>query len=128
MNTTYFLNLVAGNVFGSKKSPAIPANYYIGVSKTNPASSVSEPSGGAYARMQLTGLGAPSNGVVTNPADISFPESTAVWGTVTHFVIYDAATGGNLLMHGALTSARSVEANTILTIRSGSLKLTAANS
>ena len=26
MNTTYFLNLVSGNVFGSKKTPAVPEN------------------------------------------------------------------------------------------------------
>ena len=36
MNTTYFLNLVSGNVFGSKKSPAIPEKYYLGLSSTAP--------------------------------------------------------------------------------------------
>ena len=32
MNTTYFLNLVSGNVFGSKKTPAVPEKYYLGLS------------------------------------------------------------------------------------------------
>lgn len=36
MNTKYFLNLVAGNVFRSKETPAIPTKYYIGLSKTEP--------------------------------------------------------------------------------------------
>ena len=46
MNTTYFLNCVAGNVFGSKADPAIPQHYYVGLSTTEPSidgSNVSEP-------------------------------------------------------------------------------------
>ena len=30
MNTKHFLNLVAGNVFQSQTTPAIPTEYYIG--------------------------------------------------------------------------------------------------
>ena len=37
MNTTYFLNCVAGNVFGSKADPAIPQHYYVGLSTTEPS-------------------------------------------------------------------------------------------
>ena len=70
MNTTYFLNLVAGNVFGTKKTPAIPSNYYLGLSRTEPnvsGGNVSEPAAsGGYARIKLTNLSQPSNGVVTN--------------------------------------------------------------
>lgn len=36
MNTTYFLNCVAGNLFHTKENPAIPAQYYIGLSSTTP--------------------------------------------------------------------------------------------
>lgn len=130
MNTTYFLNLVAGNVFRSKTTPAIPANYYIGLSKTAPnmsGSGVSEPSGGGYSRVKLTGLSAPSNGTVTNSNAIDFNESTASWGTVTHFVVFDALTGGNLLMYGQLTTSRSVEPSTIMTIKAGALTLSVLN-
>ena len=38
MNTTYFLNCVAGNLFHTKNNPAIPAEYYIGLSKIGRAS------------------------------------------------------------------------------------------
>lgn len=131
MNTTYFLNLVAGNVFRSKQTPAIPSNYFLGLSKTAPNMSgdnVSEPSTAAgYARIQLTGLSQPENGIVTNTANIDFAESTADWGTVTHFVVYDAKTGGNLLMYGQLTSSRTVEAATVMTIKTGGLTLSAIN-
>lgn len=131
MNTTYFLNCVAGNLFGTDTSPAIPTAYYIGLSTTEPTidgSNVSEPSTGAgYGRVLLENLSAPTNGVVTNTANISFEESTANWGTITHFVIYDAASGGNLLMYGALSTPRVVETSTVMTIRQNYLKLSAQN-
>lgn len=131
MNTTYFLNLVAGNVFGSKKSPAIPEKYYLGLSSTAPSldgSSVTEPSDGAgYARVELTSLSTPVEGVVTNSSAIDFAESTAEWGTMTHFVIYDAPSEGNLLMYGELSASRRVEAATIMTIKIGSLNLSVVN-
>lgn len=131
MNTTYFLNLVAGNVFGSKKSPTIPEKYYLGLSSTAPSSDgngVTEPSSGAgYARVELTSLSTPVEGVVTNSSAIDFAESTAEWGTMTHFVIYDAPSDGNLLMYGELSASRRVEAATIMTIKIGSLNLSVVN-
>ena len=131
MNTTYFLNLVAGNMFRTKTSPAIPTEYYIGLSTTEPTMSganVSEPSVSAgYGRVLLENLGAPTNGVVTNTANVNFEESTASWGTVTHFVIYDAEIEGNLLMFGALSTPRVVEAATVMTIRQDYLRLSAQN-
>lgn len=133
MNTTYFLNLTAGNIFGTKTNPAIPAHYYIGLSTTTPTltgTNVTEPSAGAgYARVELTNLSQPSGGVVTNEQAINFNESTANWGTITHFVIYDSDTvgGGNLLMYGALSTPRSVEAATIMTVKQGYLNLSVQN-
>lgn len=131
MNTTYFLNCVAGNLFGTTTSPAIPSAYYIGLSTTAPAidgSNVSEPaSGSGYSRVVLDNLSAPTDGVVTNTASVNFEESTASWGTVTHFVIYDAQTGGNLLMYGALSTPRVVEEATVMTIRQSYLRLSTQN-
>jgi len=131
MNTTHFLNRVAGNLFRTETSPAIPTEYYIGLSTTEPTMSgtnVSEPSTSAgYGRVLLENLSAPTNGVVTNTANINFEESTASWGTVTHFVIYDAEINGNLLMYGALSTPRVVEAATVMTIRQDYLRLSAQN-
>lgn len=133
MNTNYFLNCSAGNLFGTKTDPAIPAAYYIGLSTTTPninGSGVDEPSTEAgYARVQMTSLSEPLDGVVTNEQAINFNESTASWGTVTHFVIYDSPTvdSGNLLMYGELSTPRSVENATIMTIKEGFLKLSAKN-
>lgn len=131
MNTTHFLNRVAGNLFRTEASPAIPTEYYIGLSTTEPTmagANVSEPSASAgYGRVLLENLSAPVNGVVTNTANINFEESTASWGTVTHFVIYDAEIDGNLLMYGALSTPRVVEAATVMTIRQDYLRLSAQN-
>ena len=130
MNTTYFLNLVAGNVFKTKTSPAIPSKYYLALSTTAPkadGSSCTEPTDSAYARVELTNMSAPANGVVSNTSLIQFPESTADWGIMSYYGIFDAATGGNLLMYGELTKSRTVEANTIMIVREGSLNLSIAN-
>ena len=56
MNTTYFLNCAAGNIFNTKTSPALPKTYYIGLSTSAPAingTGVNEPSTAAgYARVK----------------------------------------------------------------------------
>ena len=131
MNTTYFLNCAAGNIFNTKTSPALKTNYYIGLSTSAPTisgSGVTEPSIDAgYARVRLTSLSEPNDGVVTNSQAINFNESTASWGTITHFVIFDSATAGNLLMYGTLSTPRSVETATIMTIKEGYLSLSAQN-
>ena len=131
MNTTYFLNCAAGNIFNTKTSPALPTNYYIGLSTSAPTisgSGVTEPSIDAgYARVRLTSLSEPNDGVVTNSQAINFNESTASWGTITHFVIFDSAPAGNLLMYGTLSTPRSVETATIMTIKEGYLSLSAQN-
>lgn len=131
MNTTYFLNLASGNLFGTKTTPPIPTKYYVGLSTTTPnldGSGVTEPdSTGAYKRIQLTSLSEPTNGTVTNTSSISFDESTSDWGIVTHYVIYDSATNGNLLMFGAFSKPRSIETSTVMTIKEGYLKLKALN-
>lgn len=131
MTTTYFLNNIMGNVFTTKTDPTLPINYYIGLSTSAPSldgSGVSEPASSAgYARVRLSNLSEPINGVITNQSAVSFEESISDWGLITHFVIYDSLTGGNLLMYDALSASRSVEAATVVTIKENSLQLTLAN-
>ena len=104
---------------------------YLGLSSSAPdvdGSGATEPLASAgYSRVELNSLDVPTNGVITNKSEISFPESSASWGTVTHFVLYDAPVNGNLLMFNVLSQARSVEQATIVMVKAGSLKLTLAN-
>lgn len=73
-----------------------------------------EVSGGSYARVDRPPLDAnwrgvsATDGVTDNVADIVFPSPTANWGVITHFGIWDATTAGNLLIHGALTTPKTV--------------------
>lgn len=131
MTSTYFLNCIMGNVFKTKINPALPDTMYLGLSSTTPSidgGGVTEPLASAgYIRVALNDLSEPINGSISNDADISFPESSASWGTMTHFVVFDSATDGNLLMFESLSQNRSVETATIVTVKSGSLKLTLAN-
>lgn len=131
MNTTYFKNLIMGNVFRTNTSRSIPTNYYIGLSSTAPTeggTNVTEPaSTTGYTRVRLASLTSPTNGVITNNAEIRFDESTANWfsasNPATHYVIYDSVTGGNLLMYNELTTPRIIEINTIAIIKANSLYL-----
>lgn len=131
MTSTYFLNCIMGNVFQTKLSPGLPSKVYLGLSSSAPdvdGSGATEPLVSAgYSRVELNSLDVPTNGVITNKSEISFPESSASWGTVTHFVLYDAPVNGNLLMFNVLSQARSVEQATIVMVKAGSLKLTLAN-
>lgn len=132
MNTTYFLNQIMGNLFRTKTNPPLPTNYYLGLSTSAPqtdGSGAKEPStnGTGYLRVALTGLSTPENGVVKTTKDISFNESLSSWGTVTHYVVYDAPSGGNLLFYGTLATTCTVDKNTVVTIRSGELTITLSN-
>ncbi len=131
MNTTYFLNLCSGNLFGSKKDPAIPTEYYVGVSLTEPAvdgSGVSEPTAGGYERVLISGLGEPVDGEVTNESTISWNTTTADWGVVKYYVVYGSKDAdAPLLMFGSLTRQRTVEAEDMLVLPPGQLKLSVVN-
>lgn len=131
MTSTYFLNNIMGNVFKTKTNPILPTKFYLGLSSTAPnldGTGATEPLVSAnYSRVELTNLSQPVNGVISNSSEISFPESSSSWGVMTHFVIYDSQTNGNLLMYENLSQARSVEPSTIVMIKTGSLKITLAN-
>lgn len=86
----------------------------------NDAGGGTEVTGGAYARV-ATGAFSSTSGTADNDADIEFPEATANWGTITHFGIFDASSGGNLLVHGALDSSVSIETGDVFRFNAGDL-------
>lgn len=104
-----------------------PAKVYLALYTTDPtdADTGSEVSGNAYARQEIT-MGAPSNGVSTNSADIEFPQATGSWGTVAYIGIRDALTSGNLLYHSALDVSKAIDTGDIFKIATGSLSVTLA--
>ncbi len=103
------------------------ATVYVSLWTSDPtdAGSGTEVSGGSYARTSVT-FGAPSNGVTTNNADVTFPTATASWGTVGWIGINDALSSGNLLYHTALDTAKAIDSGDIFKIASGNLSVTLA--
>lgn len=96
------------------------------------ADSGTEVSGGSYARQLIDENGgssptwslAATDGIgkeIHNLHVITFPTATAAWGTVTHFGIYDAVSGGNLLDHGAWGSSQVVNDGGIFEVAVGDL-------
>lgn len=102
-----------------------PTTLYVGLFTTTPndGSNGIEVSGGSYARVGVvssltnwagtqastsTSASAGTNGTTSNNGNITFPEPTANWGTITGFGIFDASTGGNLLIYGSLSTSKSV--------------------
>jgi hypothetical protein len=101
-----------------------PAALYVALFTAAPSDSGggTEVVGGSYARVNLApldtnwvatqggtaGTSSGSSGLTSNAVAITFPAPTANWGTVTHFGIFDAASGGNLLVWDALTASRTI--------------------
>ena len=100
------------------------ATVYVSLWTSDPtdAGSGTEVSGGSYARQAVT-FGAPSSGVSTNSADVTFPTATGSWGTVGWIGINDAATSGNLLYHSPLDVAKAITTGDVFKIATGNLSV-----
>jgi len=102
-----------------------PATIYVSLhtGATTDAGGGTEVSGGSYARVAITAnltnwsgtqaaastvASSGTGGASSNNGTVTFPTATANWGTVTHFGIWDAATTGNMLIHGALTASQVI--------------------
>jgi hypothetical protein len=103
------------------------ATVYVSLWTSDPtdAGSGTEVSGGSYARTAVT-FAAPSNGVTTNDADVTFPTATASWGVVGWIGINDAASSGNLLYHSPLDTSKTIDSGDIFKISTGNLSVTLA--
>ena len=106
-----------------------PTTVYVALYTTDPTDADTgtevSTSGTAYARTAVT-FGAPSNGVSTNSADVTFPTATGSFGTVTHVGLRDASTAGNLLYHSPLDDSKSVGIGDVFKITTGNLSVTLA--
>lgn len=112
--TTFLDNELLDHVFGNAAYTA-PANLYFALSTTAPTvagGNFTEPSGNGYARVAVTNnatnFPAATNGSKKNATQITFPQATGAWGTVTYFGIFDSNTAGNLLAFAALTTSKDI--------------------
>jgi hypothetical protein len=100
---------------------------YVALSTTTPTDTgnVTEPVDAVtpYIRKAL-GATTRTNSTVTNDADVTFPIAGTNWGTITHFALYDAESGGNLLGSGQLTVQKTVSTGDTVKFSAGSLTVT----
>lgn len=102
-----------------------PSAVYLALFTSDPtdAGVGTEVTGGVYARQQIT-FDAPVNGTTQNSTDVLFPIATASWGTITHYGIYDASSGGNLLYHGPLNASKNIAVGAQFKLPTGYLTIT----
>jgi len=79
--------------------------------------------GGGYARASVTSFDPPASGQTSNSVSVSFNTSTAPWGMVTHFALYDDVATGNLLYHGPITVPRAVNAGDTFVFPPGNITI-----
>ncbi len=115
----------------------VGANIHVALSTTTPTSAganFTEPVGSGYARVQVANnvTNFPA-ATVANPAvknngtEIAFPAATGNWGTVTHFGLWTAATGGTLLDWGALPTSKTIGAGDTARFAVGALVMRQAD-
>ena len=102
-----------------------PTTLYVALFTATPSDTGggTEVSGGSYARVAVTSAltawagtqaaastvaSSGTSGTTSNNAAITFPAPTANWGSITSIGIFDATSGGNLLIWGALTTGKTV--------------------
>ena len=83
-----------------------------------------------YARQQVTasnwtlvGSDSTDQQTATNAANIEFPASGGTNNTITHVIIADAASSGNILFVGALDVQKVIETGDIFRINAGNLTI-----
>jgi hypothetical protein len=82
-------------------------------------------SGTAYGR-QTVNFSTAVNGTSATDGTVTWTTATANWGTVTHVAVMDAATTGNVLFYGNLTSNKVIETGDTFQISSTNLTVSLA--
>lgn len=127
-----FLELeILDQIFGAAAYTA-PATLYFALCTAAPddastGSTITEANYTGYARKAMTNnkttFGNAAAGAVANAAAITFDQCTAGSSTVTHFAIVDAASNGNVLAWGDLSTQKAISAGDIPEFAIGALTI-----
>lgn len=98
------------------------------VTDTDTGTTISEPAGGSYARVEVNPNGGASptwdlaaSGVVDNTHDVDFAVATGSWGTIVGVAIVDALTVGNLLLYDNAMADQAVATDDSVSFEVGNL-------
>lgn len=118
-------NLVLDWIF-TNGAATRPTAWHVALHTADPTEvgNVGELSGNGYTRQAVT-LEAAASGATQNTGTLTFgPNTGSNWGSVSHLSIWDAATTGNCLAYGALSSPVTINVGDSLTIATGALDIT----
>ena len=137
MINTYTENALLNHLFRGQ-AYITPGTLYLGVGKSAPneaGTGFTEPTAPSYARYEITSNTTnwtePISGSLSNSTAFRFTEAEESWTTaaapLTHWALFDAPTGGNMLFFGSLLKAQEVPAGGILEIPQNALVTTILN-
>lgn len=122
--TDYLENKIIDHMLRNQAFTPPPAVYLaLFTSATDDTGGGTEVTGGSYARQAVT-LSAASGGATSNSTAETFPSMPAC--TVTHWALFDAATSGNMLVHGTVTTPKTYSAGEDATVDIGALDVAVA--
>lgn len=109
----YYADLILDRVFGGGATPIPIATHYVALSTTTPnpdGTNFTEP-GFGYARQSVTATSfwATAADTATSQSIVNYLASGGAWGTVTHFGLFDAVSGGNMLWFLPLDHAELIQ-------------------
>ena len=81
-----------------------------------------EVTGNNYGRIPVP-ISAPSGGASSNPSDAAYNTATAGWGTINTYGLFDAQTGGNLIMWTPLTTDKAVNSGDTAKFNAGDIDI-----
>ncbi|MBA7546844.1 hypothetical protein ES705_39243 [subsurface metagenome] len=102
----------------------VPTNIYVALSTADPldtGAGIAEPVGASYARVVMNSWDAAASRATENTNKITFAQAEQDFGTITHWAIFDAITGGNFLAHGEFTVSKTCPIGTNLYIDVGDI-------
>jgi len=123
--TNTYENHVMDYVF-TTTSVTRPTAWYIGLFTSDPTdtgSAGTEVSGNGYARTAVTF--SVTADTATNTAAVEFPAASGGnWGTISHIGVMTASSGGDMIVHSALTTAKAINDGDVFRIPTGDLDIT----
>lgn len=116
-------NLYLDHILGNSESPPEARYLALYIAAPSDAGGGTEVSGNGYAR-QLVEFDAAASGAAANSNVPQFAASGGAWGTVTHFGVFDASSGGNLMFWAPLATSRVVNNGDTLEFAAGDIDVT----
>ncbi len=107
-----------------KAAWTMPTTLYLALFSADPTDAVGagELSGGGYARIALT-FATAASGTTSNDTQEDFAAAATDWTQATHWVLFDALTGGNGIWHGAWGTPVTVLTGQQFRVRVGDIVL-----